>query len=260
MFPHQGPGRLPQRFGSMAPAPRPVPGKAGRRLSQDPTTRGRKRTLPDTTEAAQLRSGKEEGALVRRAHLSELDPGARPTTRKGAKHTQVPREPVVRRLTARAIRADSHTRAWLVPTLPLTESLSLVKPYILTGPDQERNQQHLCRASWHWAVTVVVGSGKVTTGSSRHPAVTQARTAASEGATVVLLGDCPHLTVPVAEAVGASASLWCLPVRPPSKASHPPSCPQPKGRIHSVGWCKQELLPEGGSRRGGSRRRQQKES
>lgn len=260
MFPHQGPGRLPQRFGSMVPAPRPVPGKAGRRLSQDPTTRGRRRTLPDTTEAAQLRSGKEEGALVRRAHLSELDPGARPTTRKGAKHTQVPREPVVRRLTARAIRADSHTRAWLVPTLPLTESLSLVKPYILTGPDQERNQQHLCRASWHWAVTVVVGSGKVTTGSSRHPAVTQARTAASEGATVVLLEDCPHLTVPVTEAVGASASLWCLPVRPPSKASHPPAVLSPRGGFTVLGGVSRSYCQRAGPGEAGPRWRQQKES
>lgn len=110
----------------MVLAPRQVLGIAGRWLSQDPTTRGSMRTLPDTTEAArlhpvqgQLHSEKEEGALVCRAHLSELDSGTRPTAQKGAKHTQVPREPVVRRVTAHSIRANSCTRAWLVPTFPL---------------------------------------------------------------------------------------------------------------------------------------------
>lgn len=75
--------------------PRQVLGTAGRRLSQDLITRGSLRTLPSTTEAArlhpvqgQLHSEKEEGALVCRAHLSELDSKTRPTAQKGAKHTQ----------------------------------------------------------------------------------------------------------------------------------------------------------------------------
>lgn len=71
----------------------------------------------------------------------------------------------------------------------------------------------MCRASWHWVVTVVVGSGKVTTGSSWHPAVTQVRRASSEGATVVLLEDYPHLTVPATEAL--------VPVRPPQRQVTP---------------------------------------
>lgn len=68
---------------------------------------------------------------------------------------------------------------------------------------------------------------------------------------MVLLEDCPQLTVPVAEAVGLRLTL--VPAcEAPFKGKSPPSCPQPKGRIHSVGWCKQELLPEGGSRGGGA--------
>lgn len=64
---------------------------------------------------------------------------------------------------------------------------------------------------------MVVGSGKVTTGSSWHPAVAQARRATSKGATVVLLEDHPHLTVPGFG--GLNPTL--VPMRPPSKASHP---------------------------------------
>lgn len=79
----------------------------------------------------------------------------------------------------------------------------------------------------------MVGSGKVTTGSSWHPAVTQERRVTIEGATVVLREDYPHLTVPGAEALGASVPLWCL--GGPFKGKSPPSWPQPKGRIHSVG-------------------------
>lgn len=59
----------------------------------------------------------------------------------------------------------------------------------------------MCRASRHWVVTVVVGSGKVTAGSSWHPAVTQERTVTRES-WVVLREDYPHLTVPSAEALG----------------------------------------------------------
>lgn len=67
----------------------------------------------------QLHSEKEEGALVCRAHLGELDSRTRPTAQKGAKHTQVPQEPTV----------WTCSGVWPVPALALTESLSLVKPH-----------------------------------------------------------------------------------------------------------------------------------
>lgn len=81
--------------------------------------------LPDSTKAAQLRPVQEQlhsekkAHLCAGAHLRELHSRTGPTAQKGAKHTQVPREPGVRRVTARGIRANSYTRVWLVPTAPL---------------------------------------------------------------------------------------------------------------------------------------------
>lgn len=114
------------RFSSTVLTPRQVPGWLGdgclgphhqRKYENAPPTH-RSGSAPPCPGTAPLR---EEGALVCRAHLSELDSRTRPAAQKGAKHTQVPREPVVRRVTACGIRANPCTGAWLIPTLPLTE-------------------------------------------------------------------------------------------------------------------------------------------
>lgn len=136
--------------------------------------------------------------------------------------------------------------------LPPDRSLSLVKPD-RSPTDQERNQ-HLraavCRASWHWAVTVVVGSGKVTTGSSWHPAVTQARRASSEGATVVCWKTTsPHSACPRGFG-GLSPTL--VPTRPPSKASHPPAVLSPRGGFTVLGGGGRSCCQQGRSQGGGA--------